>query len=140
MESLRDTLGGARKQLCRTVENLSDGNVAFAAIPTDRPMLALIVTAEPYYTGTAFLFDKGLSVIFGGSLPDVPVAAVSARDIENLVTHGADVEELLLAKLVRSGDRAICLTDLGKKARIENPILANALKEYPWPMRNEPER
>lgn len=138
MEKLKDTLGKARTQLTRTVEHLSEGHAAFAAIPTDRPMLGMIVTAEPYYTGPAFLFDQGLSVIPGGSLADIPVAAVSARDIENLVTHGGDVEQLLLAKVAEAGDRAIGLTDLGKKSGVENPILASALDSYPWPARKNP--
>lgn len=135
METLSDTLGGARAQLTRTVEQLSDGHPAFAEIPTDRPMLGMVVTAEPYYTGAAFLFDQGLAIIPGGSLPDVPVAAVSARDIENLVTHGAGLEHMLLAKVAESSKRAIGLTDLGKKAGVENVILSEALDTYPWPKR-----
>ncbi len=51
MNSLSETLGGARKQLTRTVSHLADNHPAFTHIPTDRPMLGLIVTAEPFYTG-----------------------------------------------------------------------------------------
>lgn len=138
MESLGETMGGARKQLKRTVKNLSHDHPAFADIPRDRPIVALIVTAEPYYTGAAYLLDHEESVIPGGSLPDVPVAAVSARDMENLVTHGADVEPMLLAEIAKSSGRAINLRDLGKKAGVENAILSKAWDAYPWPKRESP--
>lgn len=131
--SLADTLGGARKQLMRTVNQLSEGHTAFADIPTDRPMLALIVTAEPFYTGSAYLLDHDVAVISGGSLPDVPVAAASAREVELLVTHGADVEPLLLAEIAKRNGGVVSLRDLGKKAEVDNPILLNAWNSYPWP-------
>jgi hypothetical protein len=133
MESLAETLGGARRQLTRTVERLTEGHAAFAHIPTDRPMLGLIVTAEPYYTGSAFLLDHDVALIPGGGLPDVPVAAVSARDIEGLVTHGADVEGLLLDQIATRGDGVVGLRAVGKKAGAENKILTDAWESYPWP-------
>ena len=134
--SLADTLGGARKQLSRTVDNLADGHPAFSHIPTDRPMLGLIVTAEPFYTGSAYLLDHDVAVIPGGSLRDVPVAAVSAREVEWLVTHGPDVEPLLLAEIAEAGDGVVSLRAIGKKADVDNPILLNAWNSYPWPNRD----
>lgn len=135
MKSLSDTLGGAKKQLTRTVGHLSDGHSAFAAIPTDRPMLGLIVTAEPFYTGTTYLLDHEMPIIPGGALPDVPVAAVSARDIESLVTHGADVEPMLLAEMAKNGGRAVNVRNFDRKAGVENMILSDAWDAYPWPER-----
>ena len=135
--SLAETLGGARKQLTRTVNHLADGHSAFAHIPTDRPMLGLIVTAEPFYTGAAYLLDHDVALIPGGSLPDVPVAAASARDIESLVTHGADSGPLLLAEIAKSnGGGVVNLRDLGKKAGVDNLILINAWSSYPWPAKD----
>lgn len=134
--SLADTLGGARKQLSRTVDNLADGHPAFSHIPTDRPMLGLIVTAEPFYTGSAYLLDHDVAVIPGGSLRDVPVAAVSAREVEWLVTLGPDVEPLLLAEIAEAGDGVVSLRAIGKKADVDNPILLNAWNSYPWPNRD----
>lgn len=134
--SLADTLGGARKQLSRTVDNLADGHPAFSHIPTDRPMLGLIVTAEPFHTGSAYLLDHDVAVIPGGSLRDVPVAAVSAREVEWLVTLGLDVEPLLLAEIAEAGDGVVSLRAIGKKADVDNPILLNAWNSYPWPNRD----
>jgi hypothetical protein len=119
------------------VNHLADGHSAFAHIPTDRPMLGLIVTAEPFYTGAAYLLDHDVALIPGGSLPDVPVAAASARDIESLVTHGADSGPLLLAEIAKSnGGGVVNLRDLGKKAGVDNLILINAWSSYPWPAKD----
>ena len=135
MNSLSETLGGARKQLTRTVSHLADNHPAFTHIPTDRPMLGLIVTAEPFYTGAAYLLDHDVAAIPGGRLPDVPVTAASAREVEWLVTHGKDVEPLLLAEMAKSAGGVVSLRDIGKKTDTENPILLNAWNAYPWPTR-----
>jgi hypothetical protein len=131
--SLAETLGGARKQLTRTVHHLADGHPAFSHIPTDRSMLGLIVTAEPYYTGPAYLLDHDVATIPGGALPDVPVTTASAREIEWLVTHGGDVEPLLLAEIAKASGGVVGLGDIGNKSEVDNPILLNAWDSYPWP-------
>lgn len=132
MNSLNEALGGALTQLTRTVNHLADNHLAFKHIPTDRPMLGLIVTAEPFYTGAMYLLDHGVAAIPGGRLPDVPVAAASARDVELLVTHGKDIEPLLLAEIEKSAGGVVSLSGIGKKAGAKNPILADAWNAYPW--------
>jgi hypothetical protein len=42
---------------------------------------------------------------------------------------------MLLAEIARSSDGVVSLRNLGKKAGVENPILANAWNAYPWPTR-----
>ncbi len=133
LAALTDSLQKARTQLTNTVENLAKGTAAFSHIPRDRPMLGVIVTAEPFYTGPAFLLDHDVTLIPGDSLPDVPVAAVSARTIEALVTHGADVEALLLELLVRRGDGAVDTREIKNKNGHRNPLLMRAWDSYPWP-------
>jgi hypothetical protein len=133
LESLSETLGGAKKQLSRTVQRLAAHDPAFAHIPIDRPMLGLIVTAEPYYTAPSYLLDHDVALIAGGSLLDVPVAAASARDIESLVTHGANVSPMLLAAMNSKAGGVVSLRDMGKAPGTENPILLNAWNSYQWP-------
>ena len=133
MNSLSETLGGARKQLTRTVSHLADNHPAFRHIPTDRPMLGLIVTAEPFYAGSAYLLAHHVATIPAGRLPGVPVATASAREVERLVTHGKDVEPLLLAEMAKSAGGVVSLRDTGKKVPTNNPILLNAWNAYPWP-------
>jgi hypothetical protein len=132
--SLDSSLGEARKQLSKTVERLSEGHEAFSHIPTDRPMVALVVTAEPFYTAGAYLMDySGGPTIAGGVLPDVPVGVMSARDLEALVTHGQDVEGIVLDLLARRGEGVFGFRDLIGKEDTRNPILQNAWDSYPWP-------
>ncbi len=135
MPLLERTLDGARKQLRSTVTHLADKHPAFKNIPTDRPILGLIVTAEPFHTGPMYLRDNEIAVIPGGGLPDVPVAAVSAREVEWLVTHGADIEPMLLAKMemAKNIQGVVSLRDIGKKSGTQNPILMSAWEAYPWP-------
>ena len=133
LDTLHGSLGGARKQLSETINHLSDGHLAFAHIPTDRPMVALIVTAEPFYSGGAYLMDySGGPTISGGNLPDVPLGWMSSRQLESLVTHGADVEEILLDIIAKRGDGIVGFLDVGKQAGAQNPILENAWLSYPW--------
>lgn len=134
MESLQNSLGRARKQLARTVTRLAEGHPAFSDIPTGQPILGLIVTAEPFYTGSAYLLDHDRATIPGGPLPDVPVAVASARTVEMLVTHGADAEAVLLDAMARrSEDGVVNLYDIGNKPGQHNQILEDAWNSYPWP-------
>lgn len=133
LDVLASTLRKARIQLGRTLEQLETKNPAFADIPTDRPMLGLIVTAEPFYTGSAFLLEHDVALLPGGGLPDVPIAVTSAREVEWLVTHGGDVEGLLLDQMGRRDDGVVGLREIGRKPGVENPILAVAWESYPWP-------
>lgn len=134
ISSLDEALGAPRKQLARTVSNLADHHPEFKHIPTDRPLLGLIVTAEPFYTGTAYLRDHAGSTVPGGALSDVPVAAVSARDIEWLVTHGQDVESILRTEIAKSAKEGgiVSLHNVGKKVNTENAILSDAWDTYPF--------
>lgn len=133
VDALGETLRTARNQLTRTVENLAAGTPAFSDIPTDRPMLGLIVTAEPFYTAASYLLDYDSPVIPGGALADVPVATASARGIEWLVTHGADVESLVLDLISKRGAGVVSVRDIGKREDVQNTILTNAWDSYTWP-------
>lgn len=136
LEAREETLQAARVQLGRTVGELAEKNPAFAHIPTDRPLLGLVVTAEPFYTGSAFLLDHDTALLPAvGSLPDVPVASASAREIGWLVTHGDDVEGLLLDLMARRGDGVVSRRQVAKRGKAQNPILARAWETYPWPSR-----
>ncbi|KAA0021763.1 hypothetical protein [Antrihabitans cavernicola] len=131
-EDLQKSLEKARTQLTRTVQNLAARTPEFRHIPTDRPMLGLIVSAEPIYSGSAYLIDHDTSVIPGGRLPDVPVAAVSARVVEMLVTHGADTENVLLELITRHVGVAISLSEIRPHADHDNAILTRAWQSYPF--------
>ncbi|MGZ8178165.1 nuclease-related domain-containing protein [Williamsia sp. SKLECPSW1] len=132
--ALRSSLDRPRKQLARTMQKISERHQAFAHIPSDRQTLALIVTAEPFYTASAHLLEYGNTRIPGGSLPDVPLAVASARDIEALVTHGLSVEDLLLKEIQTKRDGgAVDIGAIGKNPLADNAILLESWNSYPWP-------
>ncbi|MBC2644766.1 MULTISPECIES: NERD domain-containing protein [unclassified Rhodococcus (in: high G+C Gram-positive bacteria)] len=134
VRTLRDSIHKARNQLGRTIDEMTGGNPAFQHIPTDRPIVGLIVTAEPFYTAPADLFDRGLAMIrTSDRIEDVPVAVASARDIEHLVTHRADVGRVLLDQLDTRGGGVLSIR---VDARGRNPILEDAWHSYPWPGRH----
>ncbi|WP_181724069.1 hypothetical protein [Nocardia gipuzkoensis] len=132
-EDLKDSLSKARGQLARTVENLASRRSEFGHIPTDRPMLGLIVSAEPIYSAAAYLLDHDTALIPGGTLPDVPVAAASSREIEALVTHGADTQDVLLALMRDQNGGAISLRGVRAQIDRKNPILEKAWRSYGFP-------
>ena len=86
-----------------------------------------------HYSRVRLLLDHDVATIPGGALPDVPVTTASAREIEWLVTHGGDVEPLLLAEIAKARGGVVGLGDIGNKSEVDNPILLNAWDSYPWP-------
>ena len=124
----------AYQQLKRSVESLASRTPQFNHIPTDRPLLAMIVSAEPMYIGDAYLVDHHGASVSAGTFRDVPVMAMSARDIEMLVTHGAGVEQVLLELVqTHTPGSAISLRDVPPHDRRENTILVDAWNSYPFP-------
>jgi hypothetical protein len=95
-------------------------------------MLALVVTAEPFYAGSGYVMRAHGLVISVGAIIDVPVAEISARDVETLVTHEGDFEEVMLNAMHR---RAAMLrpNPEGTVMPRRNRILDQAWQSYPWP-------
>ncbi|MET9327418.1 hypothetical protein [Tsukamurella sp. NPDC003166] len=131
IDSLKDTFTRARSQLENTAHRLAEGHPAFSQVPTDRPILGLIVTAEPFYSAGAYLLDHDKTTIKCEGIPDVRVGVASARDIEALVSQGNDVESLLLEQMSTSRG-SISTQDLGVSEGASNPILENAWQSYSW--------
>lgn len=134
-DSLDRTLGRAIKQLIKTVGYLEDQRDEFHHIPTDRKFLAIIVTAEPFYTAPTYLMERDKAAIPSDLLHTVPIAVASARDIESLVAHGNDVESILLDRIdaANQNGSTVNLRNDATSGSPTNPILENAWESYPWP-------
>ena len=131
---LTSSIERAYQQLEHSIEQMSAKTPEFSHIPTDRPIIALIVSAEPIYTGAAYLVERQLTSISCGELSDVPVTALSARELEMLVTYGGEAEQLLLQ---RAQDKApgdlVSLRDLHPHSARGNTLLEKAWDSYQFP-------
>ncbi|WP_141660857.1 hypothetical protein [Tsukamurella tyrosinosolvens] len=131
LASLDSSLNKAKIQLQKTLGYLSERHSAFRTIPTDRPILAMIVTAEPIYPAAAYFLDHNTSPLGDESLPETHLCVASARDIEGLVTHGADVEGVLLEQIKNSPAPFVGLQAIGRQPGTENAILSEAWEKLP---------
>jgi hypothetical protein len=131
---LARAVGKAYEQLERSVEQLAAKTPEFSHIPSDRPLLGIIVSAEPIYGGNAYLVEKHGAKLSAGDLRNVPVAAISARDLEAWVTHGAAIEDRLLEVLHNhTVGTALPINDVRLHSDRLNTILRNAWDSYPFP-------
>jgi hypothetical protein len=129
-------LGKAFAQLKRSADLVKGKHPAFADIPSDRPILGMVVTLEPYFLVNSPLIRELLPD------PSMPTLVVSARELEQLVAIGSSrsVEGLLrgiYSDPERSTwDLAQAIGDTDPSAR--NPILDEAWKHLPWQGRKDP--
>lgn len=131
--ALGRSLDKAHKQLVRTITALDENRREFSHIPKGLPILALAVTAEPFYTGSGYIMATYGPVISTGQF-EVPVSVISARDVEALVTHESDFEELILdAMNRRTPDAVFRLSPEESAPPRRNTVLDEAWKSYPWP-------
>ena len=121
------SLGKAGEQIDRTAALIQDRHVAFAHIPADRPVIGLIVTAEPFYLGNA------------GILPGydaqgaTPAQVVSLRELERFVClDELEAVELLRSVLADPEKQKWSLASVMKEFRDvgKNPILEQAWSHY----------
>lgn len=132
IETLNKTISRARNQLAETIKRISEQHAEFEDIPTDRRMLGLIVTAEPFYTANNYLFQRNQATIPGGNIPDVPITVLSANELEKLVLLGDELETRVLGEIMNRKSRVLNLRGLITKTKGRNPILKTAWDEYPW--------
>lgn len=78
-EDIDRCLRKAYAQIARTNELLNQGHEAFAAIPKERPRIALIATMEPYWAANSSLLQGFLPE------PTLPTSVASIRAIEHLI-------------------------------------------------------
>jgi hypothetical protein len=85
VQTISKKLEYAYEQINTTFKEIKSGNSSFAAIPRDRPMIGLVVTAEPCYLANTDDVRK--------MLPDteIPVLTVSLREIEFLSSLPGEV-------------------------------------------------
>lgn len=131
-------VGHANKQLARTHDLLESGHTAVKHVPTDRPMVGLVVTTEPLYLANSPWVRDHLD-----PLP-FPTLTASMRDLENMVRLDSTTLAESLLSIANDPDLSTwyltqSLAELnGAEWGPESPILTSAWDAYPWPDDPEP--
>ncbi|MFC8040672.1 hypothetical protein ACFUOZ_15075 [Paenarthrobacter sp. NPDC057355] len=74
----------AYKQLDENAKQIKNGNPSFAHIPRDKPLIGLVVAAEPLYSAN----DPSIRELLPDT--DIPILTVTLRDIELISTLDPD--------------------------------------------------
>lgn len=125
---LTKRIGHARDQLVRSARLIRERHPAFAKIPTDRPMVGLIVTLEPFH-----LHQTGRAEQLLAS-DELAVSTAWAHDLEGSVSLLAGVEDTGLRLLRELGALEPWRRHLRQAADglpdVENPVLAAAYERW----------
>jgi hypothetical protein len=122
------SIGKGRKQVDRTASLIQNRHPAFAHIPTDRPIIGVIVTAEPFY-----LANAAIALPEYGDVGQTGSQVVSLRELEHLVClRESTVIDILQSAIAdpekRTWSLASVLEDYGPLPK--NPILNHAWSQY----------
>ena len=123
------SLGKAREQIDRTAKLIHNRHSAFAHIPDDRPVMGLIVTAEPFYFGNAGILPEY------GARGSTPTQVASLRELEYFVClEAGEAIDLLQSALADTEKRTWALASVMKDLRAlgKNPILEAAWNHYQY--------
>lgn len=92
--SISGKLKRGYEQINESVKQIMSGNLSFSAIARDRPMIGLVVTAEPCYLANTDDIRNLLPAT------EIPVLTASLREVEHLSSLPAEVIGETLLKVV----------------------------------------
>nr|WP_296778974.1 nuclease-related domain-containing protein [Rhodococcus sp. (in: high G+C Gram-positive bacteria)] len=118
-------LSKAREQLDTTANLITARTPPFDQFPTDRPIVGLAVTCEPFYLANS-TFDEY------GKASTIPSMVLSLRELEHWVCRPATEAVDALLAILRDPERRTYSFGiaLGALPSVHNPILAEAWKQY----------
>ena len=88
-DALQLSLGKAFRQIDNTASLVRHRHPAFGAVPSDRPMVSLVVTMEPFHVVNAPMYRDQLL-----TNPSLEIRVCSSHELESLVTI-SDTTELV---------------------------------------------
>jgi hypothetical protein len=121
-------LGHAVEQLNATARLIRERHPALAEVPSDRPVVALIVTMEPFHVINSPFFTDWLPPT------QLPISVCGVFELEHLVdVEGESIGRLLLDGLTDRDRLGWSVKGLliGRPHR-RNPLLGAAFATYPW--------
>ena len=129
---LQDALGKVLKhaveQLNNSASRIRGRNAGFESIPTDRPLVGLVVTMEPFHTVDAPFTRSYLPQC------DIPFRVCSALELEHLVTVSDGSVGRLLLDHFQDPSKEGWSTEsaLTGHVGVPNQVLVQAWETYPW--------
>lgn len=124
------TLNKARKQLDETERRIQSRIPPFDQFPNDRPIVGVVVTAEPFYLANSTFTEYGV----GSRIPSL---TMSLRELETWVCVPAEVAVDSLLKVLGDPERRSWPFDMALREILDdavepsrNPILDEAWKQY----------
>ena len=128
-KDLEKRLGHSIEQLNRSAHGITEHMPEFNHVPSDRPLLGLVVTMEPFFTVNS---PFGLSYL---PTCDIPFRIASISELEQLVTvDDVSADRLLLDFMSDTANNGSSINGaltghLGRR----NQIIDEAWRTYPWP-------
>jgi len=129
-DDLLSKLGKGVDQLQRTYQLLLDGRPELSHIPTDRPIVGLVVTLEPFHLANTLIWDQALPA------SDIPSAIVPIHEFEGVIgaaKDALDIEQRIQRALTPTPPSPpslrVAVDDLEP---MPNPILDAAWARFPW--------
>ncbi len=118
-------LSKAREQLDTTAKLITARTTPFDQFPTDRPIIGLAVTCEPFYLANS-TFDEY------GTASTIPSMVLSLRELEHWVCQPASEAVDALLEILQDPERRTYSFGIapGALPSVHNPILAEAWKQY----------
>jgi hypothetical protein len=121
-------IGKAYRQLAKNADEIIAGNRAFAHIPSDRPLIGLVVTAEPMIGANSAETRKR----YGGD--SIPVMTASLADVELMSSLSPDVLGDTLLQIVRDQHMVTTLSDaivqiIGQEEVVPNRLIDDTFNE-----------
>ena len=123
---LERTLGHAIEQIDVTEAALVASVPEFSDVPTDRPRVGVVVTAEPHYIANSQWADR----IVGRS--SVPTFTCSLLELERLVTLSPDVLTEAFRRITEIRDFGGVVSKIQDLGLADNPIVDEAWNSFSW--------
>lgn len=123
-----EKLEPARRQINETVERIREQSPAFAFVPTDRPLLGLVITFEEFFLANDDEFDQHMQGVH------IPTLYASVKTLESLLDLDPGRIIRLLLDAVAKKERSAW--SLGAALVGETPTRRNAILDQAWDAMN----
>ncbi|WP_145943039.1 hypothetical protein [Corynebacterium glyciniphilum] len=135
VQNLGRTIDKARLQISRSLDSIINDVPEYGKIPKDRAFLGLIITAEPFPLWEGYLEASGGAFISDNYREDEPssrrhpLTLASIRDLEELITHGDDVNQIIVELMKDKSFQALHIGNIAPSQTKKNGIVVDSWRK-----------